>query len=48
MIATLTMPLLTQAQKADWLTDGGDTQRSGWQKDEHILSPANVKNMTLL
>jgi outer membrane protein assembly factor BamB len=35
-------------QAADWLTDGGDNQRSGWQKDEHILTPANVKDMKIL
>ena len=36
------------AQDAEWLTDGKDTQRSAWQKDEHILTTGNVKNMTLL
>lgn len=45
--AAMTTSVL-HAQNADWLTDGGDKQRSGWQKDEHILSPADVKNMTLL
>jgi hypothetical protein len=33
---------------SDWLTDGGDNQRSGWQKDEHILTLANVKDMKIL
>ncbi len=33
---------------ADWLADGGDPQRTSWQKDEKILSPATVKNMKLL
>ena len=36
------------AQNAEWLTDGKDNQRSAWQKDEHILTTSNVKNMTLL
>lgn len=36
------------ARAADWTTDGGDSQRSGWQKDEHILTPANVKNLKIL
>src|SRR5690348_10882051 len=36
------------AKAADWTTDGGDTQRSGWQKDEHILTTSNVKGMKLL
>ncbi len=33
---------------ADWLTDGGNPQRTAWQKDEKILSPATVKDMKLL
>jgi outer membrane protein assembly factor BamB len=33
---------------ADWLTDGGDAQRTGWQKDEHILTKDNVKNLKVL
>ena len=33
---------------SDWTTDGGDTQRSGWQKDEHILTTANVKDLKIL
>lgn len=33
---------------ADWLTDGGDPQRTGWQKNEHILTVSNVKGMKLL
>ena len=36
------------ALSADWLTDGGNPQRTAWQKDEKILSVANVKNMKLL
>ena len=26
---------------ADWLTDGGDPQRTAWQKNEHILNVSN-------
>jgi outer membrane protein assembly factor BamB len=33
---------------ADWLTDGGDIERSAWQKNEHLLSTASVKNIKLL
>ena len=33
---------------ADWLTDGGDPQRTAWQKNEHILNVSNVKGMKLL
>jgi len=39
---------VAMAQNAEWLTDGKDNQRSAWQKDEHILTTSNVKNMTLL
>ena len=33
---------------ADWTTDGGDIFRSGWQKDEKILTKENVKGLKLL
>jgi outer membrane protein assembly factor BamB len=33
---------------SDWLMDGGNPQRTNWQKDEHVFSPATVKNTTLL
>ncbi|MCC6295053.1 MAG: PQQ-binding-like beta-propeller repeat protein [Bryobacterales bacterium] len=33
---------------ADWLTDGGDSKRNNWQKDEHILTRENVGKMQLL
>ena len=33
---------------ADWLTDGGDTKRTAWQRDEKILTTANAKDITLL
>lgn len=31
----------------DWLTDGGDNQRTGWVKNEKILTKDNVKNLKL-
>jgi outer membrane protein assembly factor BamB len=34
--------------KANWLTDGGDPQRSSWQRHETLLSPASVKDMKLI
>jgi outer membrane protein assembly factor BamB len=37
-----------QAQKVDWLTDGGDPQRTAWQRNETLLTKANVKDMKLL
>jgi hypothetical protein len=33
---------------ADWLTDGNDPQRTGWQKNEKAITTANVKGMKLL
>jgi outer membrane protein assembly factor BamB len=40
---------LAQGSKlADWLTDGGNPQRTAWQQDEKTLTTANVKNMKLL
>ena len=33
---------------ADWLTDGGNVQRTAWQKDEKLLSTDSVKGMKLL
>ena len=37
-----------QAPKADWLTDGGDPQRTAWQRNETLLAKDNVKDMKLL
>src|SRR5437762_4157622 len=37
-----------QTQKTDWLTDGGDPQRTAWQRNETILTKDNVKDMKLL
>ncbi|AFL89622.1 Pyrrolo-quinoline quinone coenzyme N-terminus [Terriglobus roseus DSM 18391] len=36
------------AQNGNWLTSGGDVQRSGWNKDEKTLNKSNVGNMKLL
>src|ERR1044071_4933971 len=33
---------------ADWLTDGGNPERTAWQRDEKVLTTANVKDMKLL
>ena len=35
-------------KSADWLTDGGNPQRTAWQKDETILNTNNVAGMKLL
>ncbi|HWB98115.1 MAG TPA: PQQ-binding-like beta-propeller repeat protein [Bryobacteraceae bacterium] len=48
-VSVLALLLLSSAAfAADWLTDGGDTIRNNWQRDEHILTPANVHGMQLL
>jgi len=44
ILSTVLMPLTA----ADWLTDGADTRRNNWQKDETTLTKANVKDMRLL
>ena len=36
------------AWSADWLTDGGNTTRTAWQKDETIFTTANVSQTKLL
>jgi len=33
---------------ADWLTDGGNSQRTAWQQDEKTLTLSSVKDMKLL
>jgi outer membrane protein assembly factor BamB len=33
---------------ADWLTDGYDSQRTNWQRDEKLLSPSTAKDIKLL
>jgi len=34
--------------KANWLTDGADPQRTSWQRNETLISPATAKNMKLV
>lgn len=34
--------------RAEWTTNGGDMERTGWQKDETKISPTSVKNFQLL
>ncbi len=46
--ATIAQSPSAQSPPADWLTDGGDPQRTAWQKNEHILNVSNVKGMKLL
>ncbi|MFN6203635.1 MAG: pyrrolo-quinoline quinone [Acidobacteriota bacterium] len=37
-----------QAPVADWLTDGGDLERTAWQRNETLISTSSAKNMKLL
>ncbi len=49
LLTSSSTTLLAQGGKlADWLQDGHDSQRTAWQQEEKILSPANVKDMKLL
>ena len=48
LLVTLSFAGLASIWGADWLTDGGNPQRTAWQKDEKILSLETVKNMKLL
>jgi outer membrane protein assembly factor BamB len=50
-IAALSATATLTAQpprKADWLTDGGDPQRTAWQRHETILTKDTVRDMKLL
>lgn len=48
--AVLTLWLLgsSLASSADWLSERGDSQRSGWQKRERALNPGTVKSLRVL
>ena len=39
--------LAVAAQASEWLTFGGDAQRTGWAKDEKILTKDSLKNFGL-
>src|SRR5262245_50096122 len=41
-------PAAGAAQPYDWTTDGGDNQRTGWNKNEKILTKDNIKNHQLV
>lgn len=36
------------APAADWLNEGGDAQRSGWQRREEVLTPRSVTGLRLI
>lgn len=47
-VAVLTsVSALAFSQQGQWLTFGHDAQRSGWARDEHAFTPANVAGLHL-
>src|SRR5215831_15292355 len=40
-------PASSASQLVDWLTDGGDAARTGWARNEKILTQDNVRNLKL-
>jgi PQQ-like domain len=46
--ATLAAQAGTSDKLVDWWTDGGDIERSGWAKNEKILTKDNVKSLKLM
>src|SRR5580700_6915166 len=44
-LALVVLAFIPTAYSADWLTDGGDSRRNNWQKDESILTPANIAGL---
>jgi len=46
--ASLAAQAPAAGQLVDWLTDGGDNQRTGWAKNEKILTKQNVGSLKLL
>lgn len=40
--------LVSQAFGADWPTDGGDSKRNNWQRNETILNRGNIEALQLL
>jgi outer membrane protein assembly factor BamB len=43
-----THPAAQAGRRAQWLMDGADPQRTSWQRQETLISPASVKDMRLL
>src|SRR5260370_12022081 len=41
-------PALGDRRPADWLTDGGNPQRTAWQRDETILTTRHAEELRLL
>src|SRR5919106_5901114 len=52
-ICCVLLPLDTSSQvqsrnRAHWLMDGGDPQRTSWQRNETLISPSTVGSMKLM
>jgi outer membrane protein assembly factor BamB len=47
-IFVLSLACVASLAAADWLTDGGDSRRVNWQRDEKILTKTNISSMRLL
>src|SRR6266481_6004317 len=50
-VAPLPLRVSAQASRGtpiDWVTEGNDNQRTGWQRNETILTKKNVKNLKIL
>ena len=47
-VASLGVALAAVAWGADWPTDGGNPQRTNWQRNETILNKENVANLKIL
>src|SRR5262245_10768514 len=48
VVCTTASSSAQNGRRADWMTDGGDPQRTAWQRNETILTKNNVKDMKLL
>ncbi|MGH9666337.1 MAG: PQQ-binding-like beta-propeller repeat protein [Bryobacteraceae bacterium] len=47
VVLTALLALAQRRQLGDWLTFGGDIQRSGWARNENILTKDNVRDLKL-
>ncbi|HZT73521.1 MAG TPA: PQQ-binding-like beta-propeller repeat protein [Terriglobales bacterium] len=46
-VAVMALAMAAMGQHGQWVTFGHDAQRSGWARDEHAFTPANVGRMGL-
>ena len=42
------VPAAQNTSKGNWLTDGGDSQRTSWQRNESLITRESVRNMKLM